>query len=143
MKPLTSVHDDSIRWMGLGSPVEARRHQVNEGGSNKQPIPWVAGLGTESQRNKGVKVFSDGLADVLVADVLVLDVQKSGSGLNSLTGASHVIFAEPFGETEKHFEEQAIGRAKRIGQKAGTVHVWRLRAAGTVETEGNGGENAQ
>lgn len=71
------------------------------------------------------------------ANVMLLSMEISPSGLN-LTVAHHVILAQPTvrGEYDEavDFEEQAIGRCWRQGQKS-VVHVWRLCMLGTVEEE--------
>ena len=68
--------------------------------------------------------------------MLLLSLSTASSGLN-ITAASHVIFVHPMNaqnlELATSFEQQAIGRIRRIGQKASTVHVWRFVTRGTVE----------
>jgi len=70
--------------------------------------------------------------------VLLLSLQQSASGTN-LTAANHVIFVHPMlaesSERAMSYEMQAIGRARRHGQKRDTVHVWRLVTADTLEED--------
>lgn len=68
--------------------------------------------------------------------VLLLSLAQSASGTN-LTAASHVVFLHPMlASTQEKaigYELQAIGRARRHGQKRDTVHVWRFVTADTIE----------
>merc|ERR1711920_962790 len=68
--------------------------------------------------------------------VLILSLAQSASGTN-LTAASHVVFLHPMlastAERAVGHELQAIGRARRHGQRRETVHVWRFVTADTVE----------
>ncbi|CAK0901532.1 unnamed protein product [Prorocentrum cordatum] len=68
--------------------------------------------------------------------VLLLSLEQSASGTN-LTAASHVVFLHPMlaptPEQAIGHELQAIGRARRQGQRRDTVHVWRFVTSGTVE----------
>lgn len=68
--------------------------------------------------------------------VLLLSLSTASSGLN-ITAASHVVFVHPMNaqnlELATSFEQQAIGRIRRIGQEASIVHVWRFVTRGTVE----------
>merc|ERR1719265_2587605 len=70
--------------------------------------------------------------------VLLLSLGEAASGTN-LTAASHVILLHPMlaptRELAIGFEMQAIGRARRLGQKRDKVHVWRFVTLGTVEEE--------
>jgi len=68
--------------------------------------------------------------------VLLLSLAQSASGTN-LTAASHVVFLHPMlapnAERAVGYEMQAIGRARRHGQKRSVVHVWRFVTADTLE----------
>ena len=68
--------------------------------------------------------------------VLMLSLGQSASGTN-LTAASHVVFLHPMlastPERAIGYEMQAIGRARRHGQRRPVVHVWRFVTADTVE----------
>lgn len=70
------------------------------------------------------------------AYVLLLSLAQSASGTN-LTSANHVVFLHPMlapsAETAIGYELQAIGRARRHGQKRSVVHVWRFVTTETVE----------
>lgn len=67
--------------------------------------------------------------------VLLLSLEQSASGTN-LTCASHVLLVHPMAastpERARAFEQQAIGRCVRLGQKK-KVTVWRFITSGTVE----------
>lgn len=67
--------------------------------------------------------------------VLLLSLEQSASGTN-LTAANHVLLIHPMAastaERAVAFEQQAIGRCVRLGQKR-TVTVWRFVTRGTVE----------
>ena len=70
--------------------------------------------------------------------VLLLSLAQSASGTN-LTAASHVIFLHPMlapnADRAVGYEMQAIGRARRHGQKRSVVHVWRFVTADTLEQQ--------
>lgn len=67
--------------------------------------------------------------------VLLLSLEQSASGTN-LTAANHVLLVHPMAastaERAVAFEQQAIGRCVRLGQKR-EVTVWRFVTKGTVE----------
>lgn len=62
-------------------------------------------------------------------DVFLISLKAGGTGLN-LTGADTVILYDLWWNPA--VEEQAAGRAHRIGQKK-VVEVWRMIAEGTIE----------
>ncbi|WP_368259602.1 DEAD/DEAH box helicase, partial [Enterococcus sp. 2201sp1_2201st1_C11_2201SCRN_220225] len=62
-------------------------------------------------------------------DVFLISLKAGGTGLN-LTGADTVILYDLWWNPA--VEEQAAGRAHRIGQQK-VVEVWRLIAEGTIE----------
>lgn len=62
-------------------------------------------------------------------DAFLISLKAGGTGLN-LTGADTVILFDLWWNPA--VEEQAAGRAHRIGQKK-TVEVWRMMAEGTIE----------
>merc|ERR1711862_786449 len=68
--------------------------------------------------------------------VLILSLERAASGLQ-LTAANHVIFVHPMNASSRSvamdYEQQAIGRIRRIGQSRSLVHVWRFVTRGTVE----------
>ncbi|KAG7193963.1 uncharacterized protein KQ657_005162 [Scheffersomyces spartinae] len=82
------------------------------------------GTMTIDEKNKTVKLFYQ-----LDIPVLLLSLKAGNVGL-TLTCASQVILMEPFWNPFP--EEQAIGRAHRIGQNR-NVQVYRLFTPGTVE----------
>jgi len=67
--------------------------------------------------------------------VLLLSLEQSASGTN-LTAANHVLLVHPMAastpERAVAFEQQAIGRCVRMGQRR-PVSVWRFVTRGTVE----------
>lgn len=69
--------------------------------------------------------------------VLLLSLEQSASGTN-LTAANHVFLVHPMAaETPQRaaaFEQQAIGRVRRLGQMR-TVNIWRFVTQGTVEED--------
>jgi SNF2 family DNA or RNA helicase len=66
-------------------------------------------------------------------DIFLISLKAGGTGLN-LTGADTVILYDLWWNPA--VEEQAAGRAHRIGQK-NVVEVWRMIAEGTVEEKMN------
>jgi len=68
--------------------------------------------------------------------VLMLSLTQCASGTN-LTAANHVVFLHPMlaatAERAVDHELQAIGRARRHGQRSDVVHVWRFVAQNTIE----------
>ena len=66
-------------------------------------------------------------------DVFLISLKAGGTGLN-LTGADTVILYDLWWNPA--VEEQAAGRAHRIGQKK-VVEVWRMIAEGTIEERMN------
>lgn len=97
-------------------------------------IPAVQLGGSVAQRSGIIRDWQQNLASSTF--VLLLSLAQSASGTN-LTAASHVVFLHPMlaptPEQAVGHELQAIGRARRHGQKRSTVHVWRFVTAGTVE----------
>ena len=74
--------------------------------------------------------------DPTSARVLVLSLQNAAAGTN-LTSANHVILVHPMNAATASqaaaYEEQALGRIRRIGQMRPTVHLWRFIASETIE----------
>ncbi|EWC46566.1 hypothetical protein DRE_04289 [Drechslerella stenobrocha 248] len=68
--------------------------------------------------------------------VLLLEVMGETAAGANLTVANHVVFLSPLlavnDQQYQAAETQAIGRARRYGQKK-TVHIWRLVAEGTID----------
>jgi len=97
-------------------------------------IPAVQLQGAVSQRSAVIRDWQHNPTSD--AFVLLLSLAQSASGTN-LTAASHVVFLHPMlastPERAVAHELQAIGRARRHGQKKDVVHVWRFVTADTVE----------
>ncbi|KAF2759990.1 hypothetical protein EJ05DRAFT_475012 [Pseudovirgaria hyperparasitica] len=70
--------------------------------------------------------------------VLVLNVGDETAAGSNLTNANHIIFIAPLlSRTQEHYNqamEQAIGRARRYGQKK-EVQIYRFVALGTIEAD--------
>ena len=68
--------------------------------------------------------------------VLLLNSSSSCAAGHNITNANHVIFVSPFFATDNHefgqFYEQAVGRARRYGQKK-TVHVYQFVCLDTID----------
>jgi SNF2 family DNA or RNA helicase len=76
------------------------------------------------ERTKRVAAFQAG-----EADAFVMSLHAGGTGV-TLTAADYVFHVDPWWNPA--VEEQATGRAHRIGQRR-PVHVYRLVTAGTIE----------
>merc|ERR1712100_957050 len=74
--------------------------------------------------------------DVNDPRVMLLSLEHAASGSN-LTAANHVLFVHPMNaetvSTAVAYEQQAIGRVRRVGQARSEVHVWRFITCQTVE----------
>jgi SNF2 family DNA or RNA helicase len=88
-------------------------------------------------RNAQIKYFKEGVnSSNNTNQIIMLSLQNSASGTN-LTEATHIIFVEPINEKKnviKGIENQAIGRAVRLGQKK-EVSVIRVFTKNTIEEE--------
>jgi len=97
-------------------------------------VPTLQLQGSVAQRSGVVRDWQNNPASS--AFVLLLSLAQSASGSN-LTAANHVVFLHPMlaptPERAVGYEMQAVGRARRHGQKRDVVHVWRFVTAGTVE----------
>lgn len=97
--------------------------------------------GNVHQRNAAISAFRSDLSKKRksydnVSRVIMLSTEHAASGTN-LTDATHIIFMEPHqGEygAVKSMEDQAIGRAVRLGQQ-NQVNVYRLITKNTIEEE--------
>lgn len=89
---------------------------------------YLRGSTKVSDRLKMVDAFNAG-----EKDVFLISLKAGGTGLN-LTGADTVILYDLWWNPA--VEEQAAGRAHRIGQKK-VVEVWRMIAEGTIEERMN------
>ncbi|KAJ3321351.1 hypothetical protein HDU76_014120 [Blyttiomyces sp. JEL0837] len=102
-------------------------------------IRYLQIKGTATQKSKALQEFqTEGAKGKDVVRVLLLNVvDESAAGAN-LTVANHVIFLGPLLGTSHEWtmacETQAIGRAKRYGQRK-TVMIWRLVADDTIDSE--------
>lgn len=104
-------------------------HALREGG-----IPTAQLKGSVSQRANIIRDWQENKESKTF--VLLLSLAESASGTN-LTAGNHVIFLHPMLATTLERaaaqELQAIGRARRHGQKRDTLQVWRFVTDGTVE----------
>lgn len=93
----------------------------------KKGIPTyeIIGQTPKAERLKRVNEFNEN-SDV---NVFLISLKAGGTGLN-LTSADTVLFFDPWWNAAA--EDQAIGRAHRMGQKH-VVSVYRLIAKGTIE----------
>ena len=89
---------------------------------------YLRGSTPVSQRQEMVERFNRG-----DKDVFLISLKAGGTGLN-LTGADTVILYDLWWNPA--VEDQATGRAHRMGQKK-KVEVWRLISEGTVEEKMN------
>ena len=103
-------------------------------------IPNVFCKGNVHQRNAAIGAFRSDLSKKKnyknTSRVIMLSTEHAASGTN-LTEATHIIFMEPHkGEygSVKSMEDQAIGRAVRLGQK-NQVNVYRLITKDTIEED--------
>lgn len=85
---------------------------------------YLRGSTPPQERLSMVDAFNNG-----EKDVFLISLKAGGTGLN-LTGADTVILYDLWWNPA--VEEQAAGRAHRIGQKK-VVEVWRMIAEGTIE----------
>lgn len=100
-------------------------------------VPAVQLNGNVYHQGNVIKEWSAG-ANPASAFIMLLSLEKSASGTN-LTAASHVVFLHPMlaasAELAVRYEQQAIGRARRLGQLRESVQVWRFVTAQTIEQE--------
>lgn len=89
---------------------------------------YLSGKTKPVERINMVNQFNDG-----EKSIFLISLKAGGTGLN-LTGADTVILYDLWWNPA--VEEQAAGRAHRIGQK-NVVEVWRLIAEGTIEEKIN------
>jgi SNF2 family DNA or RNA helicase len=82
------------------------------------------GSTSPSERARRIEAFQDG-----EADVFLMSLKAGGVGVN-LTGADYVIHLDPWWNPA--VEEQATGRAHRIGQRR-PVTVYRFVTEGSIE----------
>ncbi|SOY54785.1 DEAD/DEAH box helicase [Cupriavidus taiwanensis] len=87
-------------------------------------LQYLDGATPAAERTRRVAAFQSG-----EGDVFLISLKAGGFGLN-LTAADYVIIADPWWNPAA--EDQAMGRAHRIGQQR-PVTVYRLINAGTIE----------
>jgi SNF2 family DNA or RNA helicase len=85
---------------------------------------YLDGATPAAERTRRVAAFQAG-----EGDIFLISLKAGGFGLN-LTAADYVVIADPWWNPAA--EDQAMGRAHRIGQQR-PVTVYRLIAAGTIE----------
>ena len=85
---------------------------------------YLDGATPAAERTRRVAAFQSG-----EGDIFLISLKAGGFGLN-LTAADYVIIADPWWNPAA--EDQAMGRAHRIGQDR-PVTVYRLISAGTIE----------
>lgn len=97
------------------------RQSLDQAGLSCQTLD---GATPAAERTRRVAAFQAG-----AGDVFLISLKAGGFGLN-LTAADYIVIADPWWNPAA--EDQAMGRAHRIGQ-ARPVTVYRLIAAGTIE----------
>jgi SNF2 family DNA or RNA helicase len=100
--------------------------QLLRRGLGEAGLAWqyLDGATPAAERTRRVAAFQAG-----EGDVFLISLKAGGFGLN-LTAADYVIIADPWWNPAA--EDQAMGRAHRIGQQR-PVTVYRLISAGTIE----------
>ncbi|GJG93867.1 DEAD/DEAH box helicase [Cupriavidus pauculus] len=101
--------------------LQLLRQPLDEAGLACQ---YLDGATPAAERTKRVAAFQAG-----DGDVFLISLKAGGFGLN-LTAADYVVIADPWWNPAA--EDQAMGRAHRIGQQR-PVTVYRLITAGTIE----------
>lgn len=101
--------------------LQLLRQALDEAGLAYQ---YLDGATPAGERTRRVAAFQAG-----DGDVFLISLKAGGFGLN-LTAADYVVIADPWWNPAA--EDQAMGRAHRIGQQR-PVTVYRLIAAGTIE----------
>ncbi len=101
--------------------LQLMRQALDEAGLACQ---YLDGATPAAERTRRVAAFQAG-----EGDVFLISLKAGGFGLN-LTAADYIVIADPWWNPAA--EDQAMGRAHRIGQQR-PVTVYRLIAAGTIE----------
>ncbi|KAI3592498.1 DNA/RNA helicase, SNF2 family [Cupriavidus sp. U2] len=101
--------------------LQLLRQPLDEAGLACQ---YLDGATPAAERTRRVAAFQAG-----EGDVFLISLKAGGFGLN-LTAADYVVIADPWWNPAA--EDQAMGRAHRIGQQR-PVTVYRLITAGTIE----------
>ena len=92
--------------------------------------------GNVHQRNSAIMSFRKEAKKKNKTRIIMLSTEHAASGTN-LTEATHIIFMEPIkgnAQQVKSMEDQAIGRAVRLGQE-NQVHVYKLIIKDTIEED--------
>ena len=92
--------------------------------------------GNVHQRNSAIMSFRKDAKKKNKTRIIMLSTEHAASGTN-LTEATHIIFMEPIkgnAQQVKSMEDQAIGRAVRLGQD-NQVHVYKLIMKNTIEED--------
>ncbi len=113
-------HQPLIFTQFLGSLARIEERLAQEG----LTVLTLDGSLSAKERTKRVAAFQAG-----EADAFVMSLHAGGTGV-TLTAADYVFHVDPWWNPA--VEDQATGRAHRIGQKR-PVHVYRLITAGTIE----------
>jgi len=111
----TLVFSQFVDFLGL------MRQALDEAGLACQ---YLDGATPAGERTRRVAAFQAG-----EGDVFLISLKAGGFGLN-LTAADYIVIADPWWNPAA--EDQAMGRAHRIGQQR-PVTVYRLITAGTIE----------
>jgi len=101
--------------------LQILRQALHDAGLSYQ---YLDGATPAGERTRRVAAFQAG-----EGDVFLISLKAGGFGLN-LTAADYIVIADPWWNPAA--EDQAMGRAHRIGQQR-PVTVYRLIAAGTIE----------
>lgn len=101
--------------------LQLMRRALDEAGLAYQ---YLDGATPAGERTRRVAAFQGG-----AGDVFLISLKAGGFGLN-LTAADYIVIADPWWNPAA--EDQAMGRAHRIGQQR-PVTVYRLITAGTIE----------
>ena len=105
---------------------------------NEINISNVRCKGNTYQRNAAIMKFKKGLNSKKKnkTAIILLSLENAAAGTN-LTEATHIFLIDPIKGSKEHVkatEDQAIGRAHRIGQE-NQVKIYRLIIKNTIEEE--------
>eukprot|EP00392_Amoebophrya_sp_AT5.2_P010988 g11063.t1 len=120
----------SFNYKVLGRGNAYTQNRILHSFQNDAPIV------VSSNGNHGKSSSAGAVTSSESPDILVMSLETAASGA-TLHRASHVLLVAPMvaetGERSAAFEEQALGRVRRLGQVRPEVHLWRFYAIGTVE----------
>ena len=132
IKQITQNKDNRIiifsQWDSLLSLISNTLKEID--------INNVRCKGTAYHRNAAIMKFKKGLESKKKSKtaIILLSLENAASGTN-LTEATHIFLVDPINGTKesvKATEDQAIGRAHRVGQK-NQVKIYRLLIKNTIE----------